>query len=71
MASTWEKLPSRQLVVIGAPGASKTSLATLLVRQLLARRERGDPVPVLLGWDPDACTSIPGWPSGWPRTTHS
>ncbi|GIF70604.1 NACHT domain-containing protein [Asanoa siamensis] len=55
VAATWRQLPARQLVIIGAPGSGKTSLAVLLVRQLLADRSVGDPVPVLLNmsaWDP-------------------
>ncbi|MEU3645225.1 hypothetical protein AB0E59_17720 [Lentzea sp. NPDC034063] len=55
VAATWARLPSRQLVVIGAPGSGKSSLAMLLVRQIVATRAPGDPVPVLLnlmGWDP-------------------
>jgi hypothetical protein len=56
VADTWRKLPARQLVILGAPGAGKTSLAVLLVRQLLHQRVPGDPVPVLLnlaGWAPE------------------
>ncbi|HET8660729.1 MAG TPA: NACHT domain-containing protein [Micromonosporaceae bacterium] len=53
---TLTRLPSRQLVVIGAPGAGKSTLAILLTLGLLARRRPTDAVPVLLtmtGWDPD------------------
>ncbi len=56
VAETWKKLPAQQLVIIGAPGAGKTTLTVLLVRQLLARRQIEEPVPVLLtlaGWDPE------------------
>ncbi|GAA1884345.1 NACHT domain-containing protein [Asanoa iriomotensis] len=55
VASAWRQLPARQLVIIGAPGAGKTSLAVLLVRQLLADNQTADAVPVLLNmsaWDP-------------------
>jgi hypothetical protein len=55
MAKVWRQLPARRLVLIGAAGAGKTSLAVLLVRQLLADREPGGQVPVLLslsGWNP-------------------
>ncbi|WP_436491822.1 NACHT domain-containing protein [Actinokineospora sp. HUAS TT18] len=55
-AAAWQQLPAQQLVVLGAPGAGKTSLAVLLIRQLLAERTPGEPVPVLLnlsGWDPE------------------
>ncbi|MEU7903474.1 hypothetical protein [Actinoplanes sp. NPDC049118] len=48
-------LPARQVVVMGSPGAGKSTLAVLLTLRLLARRHDGDPVPVLLtlsSWDP-------------------
>jgi len=49
------RLPNRQLVVLGPPGAGKSALVVMLVLDLLARRATGGPVPVLLtlsGWDP-------------------
>lgn len=55
VADTWRRLPARQLVVIGAPAAGKTSLVVLFVQEVLAKRVPGEPVPVLLnlaGWDP-------------------
>ncbi|MFC4070993.1 hypothetical protein [Actinoplanes subglobosus] len=55
LAETWRRLPYRRLVVIGAPGAGKTSAAVLLTCDLLAGRGPGDPVAVLLdlaGWRP-------------------
>jgi hypothetical protein len=55
IADTWRRLPARQLVVIGAPAAGKTSLVVLFVQEVLAERVPGEPVPVLLnlaGWDP-------------------
>jgi len=60
---TLARLPSRQLVVIGAPGAGKSTLAILLTLGLLARRQPTDAVPVLLtmtGWDP-AREHLHGW----------
>jgi hypothetical protein len=48
VAATWRRLPARQLVVIGSPAAGKTSLAVLFVREVLADRAPGEPVPVLL-----------------------
>lgn len=52
------RLPHRQLVVLGEPGAGKTVLAILLTLGLLQHRRRaGGPVPVMLAlasWDPDA-----------------
>ncbi|WP_203730380.1 NACHT domain-containing protein [Paractinoplanes durhamensis] len=55
IAAAFRQLPQRKLVVIGAPGAGKSSLAVLLVNGLLDEPPPGDPVPVLLniaGWDP-------------------
>jgi hypothetical protein len=57
VADAFERLPSRRLVVLGEPGAGKTVLAVQLVRDLLKRRQPGQPVPVLLpiaSWDPHA-----------------
>ena len=48
-------IPSRRLVVIGQPGAGKTVFTLRLTLDLLARRQPGDPVPVIFGlhtWDP-------------------
>jgi tetratricopeptide (TPR) repeat protein len=55
IATAFQGLPHRQLVVIGAAGAGKSVLAMLLTLSLLNDREPGDPVPVLLpisSWDP-------------------
>jgi len=55
IADAFRQLPSRQLVVIGAPEAGKTSLAVILVRALLAHWRPDEPVPVMFnfsGWDP-------------------
>ncbi|GIG56015.1 hypothetical protein Lfu02_03870 [Longispora fulva] len=59
LARCWLGLPLRQLVVIGAPGSGKTSLAVLLLTEVLRGWAPGDPtaVPVLVnlaGWDPRA-----------------
>jgi hypothetical protein len=56
IARLWRQLPARQLVVIGAAGAGKTSGAVLLTLDLLTDRQDRREVPVLLnlaGWDPD------------------
>ncbi|WP_253771517.1 NACHT domain-containing protein [Goodfellowiella coeruleoviolacea] len=53
VARAFERLPSRRLVITGAAGAGKSTLAALLALGLLHRG--GKPVPVLLplaGWDP-------------------
>jgi energy-coupling factor transporter ATP-binding protein EcfA2 len=56
MTRTLAQLPIRQLVVIGSPGAGKSTLAVLLTLALLQSRQSGAPVPVLMtvsSWDPD------------------
>ncbi|HET8660300.1 MAG TPA: NACHT domain-containing protein [Micromonosporaceae bacterium] len=55
IVEAFRRLPARQLVVLGEPGAGKTVLAMLLTLGLLDTRARGEPVPVLLpvsSWDP-------------------
>lgn len=55
LADALQRLPGHQLVLLGEPGSGKTSAATLLTLRLLAQRQTGDPVPVLLSlasWDP-------------------
>lgn len=63
LAAEFRGLARRRLVILGAPGTGKTTLALLLLRELLEHAEPGDPVPVLLsmsGWDPGA-ESLPAW----------
>ncbi|MFD8500881.1 BTAD domain-containing putative transcriptional regulator [Amycolatopsis sp. NPDC059657] len=51
----FRSLASKQLVVLGEPGAGKTVLALLFTLALLEDLRPGEPVPVLLsasGWDP-------------------
>lgn len=55
LAEGYARVPNRRLVVVGEPGSGKTVLAVLLNLGLLAAREEGGPVPVLLpvsSWDP-------------------
>lgn len=62
-ARAFRALPHRRLVVLGAPGSGKSTLVLLLVRELLARPEPDEPVPVLLSlstWDPHGEPLI-GW----------
>jgi NACHT domain len=49
------RVPTGRLVVLGEPGAGKTTLMIRLVLDLLARRTDGGPIPVLVpvaSWDP-------------------
>jgi len=55
LADGYARVPNRRLVVVGEPGSGKTVLSMLLTSGLLAAREGGGPVPVLLpvaSWDP-------------------
>jgi hypothetical protein len=45
---TFKQSPDQRMVILGAAGAGKSVLAIKLVRDLLADRPPGDPVPVLL-----------------------
>ncbi|XVQ07437.1 NACHT domain-containing protein [Spirillospora sp. CA-255316] len=47
IVEAFRRLPHRQLVILGDPGAGKTVLAMFLALALLADPEPGDPVPVL------------------------
>ncbi|MET9732069.1 hypothetical protein ABZZ79_15870 [Streptomyces sp. NPDC006458] len=54
-AAAFRALPRRRLVILGDPGAGKSALAMLLVKELLRDPEPGEPVPVLLDlapWNP-------------------
>ncbi|HZM83393.1 MAG TPA: BTAD domain-containing putative transcriptional regulator [Candidatus Limnocylindrales bacterium] len=56
-------VPTGRLVLLGGPGAGKTMLLTLLVEELLARRQPGTRVPVLVSptsWDP-RIEDFPRW----------
>ncbi|MEU5884996.1 hypothetical protein [Spirillospora sp. NPDC047279] len=55
LAAAFRRLPARQLVVLGEPGAGKTAMAILFVLELLDTAEDGEPVPVIFSlssWHP-------------------
>ncbi|MFD9482956.1 NACHT domain-containing protein [Streptomyces sp. NPDC059991] len=57
------RTPTRRLVVLGEPGAGKTTLLIRLLLDLIERRTRDDPVPVLFSlasWQPREDT-LPQW----------
>lgn len=63
IAEVFARVPSRRLVVLGAPGSGKTVLAVRFALDLLERRDTGDPVPVifpLATWQPDT-TELYAW----------
>lgn len=63
LAEVLARVPTGRLVILGEPGAGKTILMVRLVLDLLARRETGTQVPVLLSiasWDP-ASMSLREW----------
>ncbi|MEU5896485.1 NACHT domain-containing protein [Streptomyces venezuelae] len=55
IATAFEEVPSRRMVVLGSPGSGKSVLAVCCTLDLLRRRTPGTPVPVifpLAAWDP-------------------
>ncbi|MFF4086917.1 NACHT domain-containing protein [Streptomyces nigra] len=55
LVSVFDRIPTRRLVVLGAPGSGKTTLVLQLVLDLLASRRDREPVPVIVaaaGWNP-------------------
>lgn len=55
IAAVYGRIPSGRLVVLGEVGSGKTVLATRLARDLLAQRQPGQPVPVVVNiasWNP-------------------
>lgn len=64
VVDTYERIPSRRLVILGAPGAGKTVVLTRLVLDLLADWEVEQPVPVLLSaasWSAAKPQSLDDW----------
>ena len=58
--STFQRVPSRRLVILGSAGAGKSVLVTKLARELLAAREAGMPLPVIVSaatWNPGSALS--------------
>ncbi|MGH3803824.1 MAG: NACHT domain-containing protein, partial [Pseudonocardiaceae bacterium] len=51
-------------VILGGPGSGKTTLAVQLLLELLATRQPGEPIPVLVslaGWDPTEQPRLHTW----------
>lgn len=64
LAAAFRELPRRRLVIIGAPGTGKTTLAMQLLLELLMERPPNEPVPVLFsvrGWDPESEPRVQDW----------
>ena len=70
LVSAFRAMRRRRLVIIGGPGAGKTTLALQLLLGLLATRRDGradEPLPVLLsvaGWDTTAFPRVQDWLAG-------
>lgn len=63
IATAFEEVPSRRMVVLGSPGSGKSVLAVCCTLDLLKQRTSGTAVPVifpLAAWDPGT-TSLRVW----------
>jgi hypothetical protein len=66
LACEFRAMRRRRLVILGGPGTGKTTLAVLLLRELLAARQghEDEPVPMLLsvaGWDTGVFPRLQDW----------
>jgi hypothetical protein len=64
LATGFQMLSKRRMVILGESGVGKTSLAVMLLRQLLADRQPNESVPVLLSaadWDFSVDRTLGDW----------
>ncbi|MFI9836164.1 NACHT domain-containing protein [Nonomuraea sp. NPDC051941] len=64
LTSGFRALRCRRLVILGGPGAGKTTLAMQLLRELIQTRQPGEPIPVLLSaarWDTETYPRLHDW----------
>lgn len=64
LVTQFQNLRRRRLVILGGPGAGKTTLAIQLLLEMLKSRQDDEPVPVLLslaGWDTRTHRRLPDW----------
>ncbi|MFD4605675.1 NACHT domain-containing protein [Streptomyces sp. NPDC058464] len=72
IASAFDAVSSRRLVVLGEPGSGKTVLAVGFLLERLAHRASGDPVPVvfpLSSWQPER-ERLRDWMAAHLRATY-